>query len=369
VPNDPHRDAFLQLVERRPIIDGRFSNPRRIDPRGGAGNFSLVFIAQDNQTNRNVVLKFFHPGMLQDSYRWQSFQREAELLAKLAGQRDIIQLVASRSQFVEVLSANGLSLPIQFSYYAVEQAFCDVETALDNAPVSAEEALEFFHHMCRAVQRIRGQRIAHRDLKPRNFLLMPTGEVKLSDFGTARCYEGGAALLNHYVYPPGDTRYCPPEMLAGLHDEVPEMALDADLYALGAILFELLTGTNLGATILSTKMMQDLSWTVSRVRRGERKHVFDAAIAGLAAAYPLPRLSDFGSVAPGSIVPLAEDLYRSLAALDYRARQKDFDRIFLKIQTCLIVLRNSEKYERWQREKEKRRDAVKAKSQRLEIRS
>jgi len=78
-------------------------------------------------------------------------------------------------------------------------------------------------------------------------------------------------------------------MLAGLHDETPEIALEANLYALGAILFELMTGTNLGATILSTKMLQDLVWMLLRVKRGERKQVFDGAIGGLAAAYPLPR--------------------------------------------------------------------------------
>jgi serine/threonine protein kinase len=248
VPSDPYRETYLQTVERRPIIDGRFETPRRIDSIGGSGNFSPVFTARDKTNRTDVVLKFFHPGMLQDSYRWQSFQREAQLLEKLAGQKNIISLVAPRSEFVEVFSAHGLDFPVKFSYYAVEKAICDLETVLNRGPITAEEALQFFHEMCRAVQRIRARQIAHRDLKPRNFLLMGNGEVKLADLGTARIYNGTDGVLSGYQGPPGDFRYCAPEMLAILHDDIPEVALNADFYALGAILFELLTGTNLGAT-------------------------------------------------------------------------------------------------------------------------
>jgi len=137
------------------------------------------------------------------------------------------------------------------------------------------------------------------------------------------------------------------------HDDIPEVALNADFYALGAILFELFTGTNLGATILSPAMMSEIRLIFTKNRKGERKAAFDGAIAGIAAAYPLPRLSDFGSVSPASIAGLVDDLYRSLGALDYRVRLNDFDRIFFKIQACLLVLRNAEKYDRWNREKEK----------------
>ena len=228
--------------------------------------------------------------------------------------------------------------------------------------LSAEEALQFFHEMCRAVQRIRARQIAHRDLKPRNFLLMGNGEVKLADLGTARIYDGSGGVANSYQGPPGDLRYCAPEMLAVLHDDIPEVALNADFYALGAILFELFTGTNLGATILSPAMMGDIRLMVTKHRKGQRKAAFDGDIAGIAAAYPLPRLSDFGSVAPASIAGLVDDLYRSLGALDYRVRLKDFERIFFRVQACLLVLRNAVKYDRWKCEKEKRRQAAKVKS-------
>jgi hypothetical protein len=54
-------------------------------------------------------------------------------------------------------------VPLSFSYYAAEPTCCDVVRALNHAPVSAIEALEFFHPMCRAVQRIRSRGIAPRD--------------------------------------------------------------------------------------------------------------------------------------------------------------------------------------------------------------
>jgi serine/threonine protein kinase len=305
--------------------------------------------------------------MLQDSYRWQSFQREAELLSKLVGQKNIIGLIAPRSEFVETVSvSNGLNFGLRFSYYAVEKAVSDIETVLNQGPITAEEALQIFHQMCCAVQRIRARRIAHRDLKPRNFLMMGNGDVKLADLGTARIYDGGSGLASSYPGPPGDLRYCAPEMLAVLHDDIPELALNADFYALGAVLFELFTGTNLGATILSPGMMSDLTAVSVKYKKGQRKPGFDHAIGGIAAAYPLPRLSDFGSVAPSSIATLVDDLYRSLAALDYRLRLTDFERIFFRIQACLLVLRNAEKYDHWRREKEKRRGAARARARELE---
>jgi len=71
------RERYLQIVESESLLNGRFSNPRRIDGRGGGGCFSLLFTAQDERTGNRVALKFYDPTKYHDSGRVLRFQREA----------------------------------------------------------------------------------------------------------------------------------------------------------------------------------------------------------------------------------------------------------------------------------------------------
>jgi serine/threonine protein kinase len=95
---DP-REAFLLLLEGAATIDGRFTELRRMGEHGGDGHFSLLFTARDEQTGRRVAIKVFNPTMM-DAYRLACFDREAQLLQDLAGERDIIALVAPRGDWV-----------------------------------------------------------------------------------------------------------------------------------------------------------------------------------------------------------------------------------------------------------------------------
>lgn len=245
---DPFRDACLQIVESRSAIGGRFSGIHRVGTSGGNGNFSLLFSARDGQTNQDVALKFYRPDKLGESYRWESFRREAQILEELAGQQDIVGWVAPLSSFVETMtSPQGVPFPISFSYYAMELAVADMEVAIANADWDASDLLTAFRCMCRATQRIHSQRIAHRDIKPGNFLITEEGKVKISDFGTARRFDSATRpLLTAYTYPQGDWLYAAPEILAGLHDVDSEYSFGADFFSLGAILFEMFSGTKLG---------------------------------------------------------------------------------------------------------------------------
>src|ERR1700688_4182766 len=106
---------------------------------------------------------------------------------QLRGQPDIIGLVATYSDFVENMSsAVGVSIPWKFGYFVLELAESDVAEAIAGGAWGAEESLTAFGTMCRAVQRIHARKIAHRDLKPGNFLVMPDRSTRLSDLGTAR---------------------------------------------------------------------------------------------------------------------------------------------------------------------------------------
>lgn len=344
MPSDPDREALLQIIERRSEIAGRFTNVQRIGSAGGDGHFSLVVKADDSVSGKRVALKFYNPIKRLDpdaSYRFGCFSREAEILERLKAEKDIIGWVAPVSEFVERFTAGTVSLNFPFAYYALELAETDFGSLIANGSLGAEQMLEAFHVMCRSVRRLQHLGLTHRDLKPPNFLLTDIGEIKLSDFGTARSLEGTSMPLSpSYILPPGDLRYAAPETLACLLDDDPLIAAYADVYALGAILFEMATGTILGLHVLDQAFREDLTRSMSVVPRGQRKSVFHGFVSEMANSHPLPNLVAFRPGIPPSILPMVDELYKSMAHLDYRKRLVDFRRITLRVQTCLLVLRN-----------------------------
>lgn len=351
---DPTRDGFLNLIEARRDIGGRFTNLTRLGATGGDGYSSLVFKATDNQTNCEVAIKVFRPDRLAETYRFQSFCREAILMEQLVGARNILQWVSAREEFTErVHTTSGMAFDWNFPYFAVELASADVGTLIRSGALSPEQKLIAFRDMCKAAQRIHGRMIAHRDMKPSNFLVMPNGEVKLSDFGTARDVSGAEPpILSNYAAPPGDSRYTAPEMLALLHDDEPAIALLGDIYSLGATLFELWAGTILGVQLFSPIFASTLARAMGAVHKRDRQRIYLQFVQSMASGNPLPGISAYANDVPSCILYLLDDLYKSMAALDYRRRLDDYERIFLRIDQCLVVLRNQEKVTRWRGRRE-----------------
>src|SRR5262249_17401236 len=156
---------------------------------------------------------------------------------------------------------------IPFAYYAVEIAKTDLGTLIESNAIDAHTALLYFRAMCRAVRRIHNAQIAHRDIKPPNFLVVSDGNLKLSDFGTARLLDGTTpGLLADYAqFPPGDLGYAAPEMLASLHDDDPRIALGADIFSLGSCLFEMYAGIPLGLQLFDQNFQADLMQAMGRV--------------------------------------------------------------------------------------------------------
>jgi hypothetical protein len=109
-PN-PQTQKLLEMIETQGTIGGRFAKARRIGTDGGNGSFSLIVEAEDKWNNNcKVALKFLHP-FEQEEYRRHCFKREPEMLARAAGQKDIIQLVADRNEFSCVLQPHGFEIP------------------------------------------------------------------------------------------------------------------------------------------------------------------------------------------------------------------------------------------------------------------
>jgi serine/threonine protein kinase len=351
------RDDLLRLLEQRTDIDGRFTNFRRIG-NGNSGNFSALVSADDSQNGARVAVKVCLPQ--QDRYRADSFEREAQLLELLRGEPDIVQLVAGKAEFTEILATqSGVQLPWQFNYYAVELAYSDFSDVIANGGWPPEPMLLAFRSLCRAVQRIHARQIVHRDLKPSNMLVMAKKEIKLSDFGAARRIDSTTpALVAKYTAPPGDRRYCAPEMLGCLHDEDPGIAFRSDFFSLGAILFEMFSGTILGLRLFDPQFWADIAQAMLAVKAGQRRATYDQIVGSIANSRPLPSVAAFGARVPPSIRERVDDLVGSLASIDYRARLCDFNRIFNKINICLLVLRNEQAYQRWLEQKRRRRSVA-----------
>jgi serine/threonine protein kinase len=327
-----------------------------------------MFVADDSVTGEEVILKFYNPERrnASDAYRVECFEREVRTLAQLRNHAGIIQLISDKAEFIESIPTSvGLSFDILFAYYALEKAKSDVATYIAHRTWSAKETIDALGQMCRAVQRIHEKEVVHRDLKPDNFLVMESGDIKLSDFGTARFLDGfDAPLLNIYDRVPGDMRYTAPEIFAGLHDVDPRYAFKADFFSLGAILFELFTGANLGVQLFGPDLLKAFAGYMMAVPRAERRRVYEEIVADVASANPLPNLRAYGPLVPSSVRDRVDQLYKSMCNFDYRERNCDFGSIFRQIDTCRLILHNEQKYQRWRDEKRKRRDARLSKSSR-----
>lgn len=205
---------------RLPKIDGY--DVQSVLGRGGMG---VVYRARHLKLNRTVALKMLLSGAYADLYELARFQREAETVAGL-----------SHPNIVQVHDVGDLDGQPYFTMEFVEgQSLAEV---LAGMPQAARATAEFVAILARAVQVAHEGGIIHRDLKPGNVLLAPNGTPKISDFGLARRFESEADLTLSGARI-GTPSYMAPEQAAGQTNLI---GPSADIYALGAVLYEMLTG-------------------------------------------------------------------------------------------------------------------------------
>jgi serine/threonine protein kinase len=223
--------------------------------------------------------------------------------------------------------------------------------------MDALKNIQYFREVCKAVQRIHARKICHRDLKPGNFLVFGSRYVCLSDFGTARYFGNGANPFQFsYQHPVGDLRYTAPELLCGLHfSDFHNFC--ADIYSLGSILFELFTKSELWSGIFrSNTEITQLIANFDIIPERNRLDVFNDVIKGFDAERELYSVRSYDDSIPKSIAREVDSLYRSMARLDYRKRELNFENIFLRINICEMVIRNHNHFESLKRIRQERRD-------------
>jgi WD40 repeat protein/tetratricopeptide (TPR) repeat protein/tRNA A-37 threonylcarbamoyl transferase component Bud32 len=191
----------------------------------GRGSMGVVYKARQVSLHRLVALKMILAGSHAGPQHLARFRSEAEAVARLQHPHIV--------QIYEVGAQEGRP------YFSLELVDGDtLDRKLAGTPLPARQAAQLVETLARAVQAAHERGIVHRDLKPANVLLTADGTPKITDFGLAKHLDrdgtqtGSDAIL-------GTPCYMAPEQASGKSKEV---GPPADIYALGAILYELLTG-------------------------------------------------------------------------------------------------------------------------------
>src|SRR4051794_21320711 len=200
-------------------LDGRY----RLEALIGAGGMSTVYRAVDRTLEREVAIKLMHREIATDSDQLERFRREARAVAQL-----------SHPHIVGVIDAGeDAGRPYIVFEYVHGETLKDRIRRCGRLPI--DESLAYAIEISRALGAAHAALIVHRDVKPQNVLIDPEGSAKVTDFGIARSLEEDGLTADGRVL--GTTDYVSPEQALG-HDVTGQ----SDLYSLGIVLFEMLTG-------------------------------------------------------------------------------------------------------------------------------
>jgi beta-lactam-binding protein with PASTA domain/predicted Ser/Thr protein kinase len=201
------------------VIDGRY----HVISRVGSGGMADVYCAEDTQLGRRVAVKLLHERFAQDEEFVERFRREASSAAGLSHAN--IVSVYDRGEWGDT--------------YYIAMEYLDGRSldsiVREEAPLAPERAIEITEQVLRAARFAHSRGVVHRDLKPHNVIIDGEGRVKVTDFGIARA---GASEITQTGSIMGTARYLSPEQAQGQ-----AVSPRSDLYAVGIMLYELLTGT------------------------------------------------------------------------------------------------------------------------------
>jgi WD40 repeat protein len=264
----------------------------------GRGGMGVVYRARQVRANRVVALKMILAGGHAGEHELARFRTEAEAVARLQHPHIV--------QIHEVGEAEGRP------FFSLE--YCpggSLAAKLQGTPLPPREAARLVEALARAMDAAHQKGIIHRDLKPANVLLAEDGTPKITDFGLAKKLEDAAGQTGSGDVL-GTPSYMAPEQAGGRAREVGPLA---DVYALGAILYECLTGRPpfKAATALDT-LLQVLSEEPVPVRRLQPKVPVDLETIALKCLQKEPARRY------GSARALAEDLGRFQAGEPIAAR-------------------------------------------------
>ncbi|MGY4514713.1 serine/threonine-protein kinase [Lysobacter sp. HA18] len=336
------RDDFLAepiIVPKALLREGSEVGPYRLEELLGEGGMGQVWRASraDGLYQRRVALKLLRPGLTDQNLRLR-FARERQILARLAHPHIAGLLDAG-------VSTEGIP------YLALEYVEGEPITRYwQRLDVPLDARLRMFRQVCAAVSHAHANLVVHCDLKPSNILVTQDGQVRLLDFGIAKLLDGGA--------PRGENtrtgaraftlHYAAPEQIRGA-----PVTTMTDVYSLGVVLYELLTGTK----PYRLKRQSDAEWeeailTLDPVRPSQMLQRLAEPKQGLERQQLRRRarrlVGDLDNIVMRTLCKPPEQRYPSVEALsEDLARHLDGRPVQARPQGLLYIARKYMRRHRW----------------------
>ena len=211
----------IQTLKPGDIIEGRYKYIDRI----GRGAFGTVLLMEDTVVDERLILKFLNPNVSRDEEVMKRFVHELRYSRKIT-HKNVIRIY-------DFLYIQG-NYAISMEYFPSHTLGSEI---VNEKPLELKRALQFGIDICTGMTVAHQVGIVHRDLKPANVLINQEGLLKIVDFGVAAAQREGDTQLTKTGYVIGSPKYMAPEQILG--KKVDERA---DIYALGVILYEMVTG-------------------------------------------------------------------------------------------------------------------------------
>jgi serine/threonine protein kinase len=246
-------------------IAGRY----RLESRLGYGGMSTVHLALDLRLERQVAVKLLAEHLADEPAFVSRFQREAQAAARLVHPNVVQVFDSGRDE-----STGQYFIVMEY----IQGSSC-AEILRDQGWVEVDEALAIIEQACEGLNYAHRHGVVHRDVKPGNLLRSREGEVKLADFGIAKATEQSSITQVGSVL--GTAAYLAPEQARG-----EEAGPSADLYALGVVTYQLISGrlpyeaTSL--TELALKQQQEEPPTLDTLVAAVNPELADAVAIALA---------------------------------------------------------------------------------------
>ena len=248
-----------------PVLGESIGGRYRLEAVIGRGGMSTVYRAFDTVLERPVAIKLLHPGVAADGDQLERFRREARLVARLS-HPNVVTVIDAGEQ--PAGTEGGDSDPATACPYIVFE-YVEGETLKElirrEGPLDITQAVAYALELARALGAAHAQDLVHRDVKPQNVLIGEEGAAKITDFGIARPLTEAALTMPGRVL--ATTDYIAPEQALG-----EPVSPRSDLYSLGIVLFEMLTGDvpfhGESAVAVAMKHVREQLPDVQRLRPG-----------------------------------------------------------------------------------------------------
>ena len=201
------------------VLDGRYEILEEV----GNGGMAVVYKAKDFDTGAIVAVKILREEYLDNEEFCRRFRNESRAIA-LLNHPNIVKILdvcnSPSLQYIVMEYIDGISLKDYIEQQRV---------------VRVKEAVHFTTQILRALMHAHSKGIVHRDIKPQNIMLLPNGRIKVTDFGIARLITSQTSTITDKAI--GSVHYIAPEQARGAATDA-----RADLYSVGVMLYEMLTG-------------------------------------------------------------------------------------------------------------------------------